>query len=94
MSPLVSSLFYSSRHIKGERAQEQYTFRGSVTLVEEFEGAEMIPCGSVDDGPAEISPSSISVKLTKSSPKLSLLSLNDVGATEKKYRFSLFVKTS
>ena len=37
---LVSSLFYSTG-----RAQEQYTFWVSVTLVEDFEGAEMIKCG-------------------------------------------------
>ena len=42
---LVSSLFYSTGHIKGGRAQEQYTFWVSVTLVEDFEGAEDIPCG-------------------------------------------------
>ena len=34
---LVSSLFYSTGHIKGGRAQEQYTFLGSVALVAEFD---------------------------------------------------------
>ena len=42
---LVSSLFYSTGHIKGGRAQEPQTFWVSVALVVTFQGAEVIPCG-------------------------------------------------
>ena len=41
---LVSSLFYSTGHIEGGRAQEPQIFWVSVALVVEFEGAEMMQC--------------------------------------------------
>ena len=76
---LVSSLFYSTGHIEGGRAQEPQIFWVSVALVVEFEGAEMMQC--VMD-PRLKSAESYYFQNDQisciSSPRLSFLSFSDV----------------